>query len=77
MKINYCEETEVIEMSKTKFGNLFLIDISFEDRTIPFVFDTGASITVISKSVSKLIGATPTEDTIVGGGNCFFKNKCY
>ena len=42
MKINYCEETEVIEMSKTKFGNLFLIDISFEDRTIPFVFDTVA-----------------------------------
>lgn len=69
MKINYYKETEVIEMSKTKFENLFLIDVSFEDRIIPFVFDTGASITVISKSVSKLIGAIPTEDTIVGGGN--------
>lgn len=69
MKINYCEEIEIIEMPKTKFENLFFIDVSIEGQIIPFVFDTGASITVISKSVSKLIGATPSEDTVVGGGN--------
>ena len=69
MKVNYGEEIEIIKMSKTKFENLFLIDVSFKEQTIPFVFDTGASITVISKSVSKMIGAILTEDVVVGGGN--------
>ncbi|WP_352419070.1 retropepsin-like aspartic protease [Proteiniborus sp.] len=69
MKVKYGTETEIIKMSKTKIANLFVIDVQFEDKIVPLVYDTGASITVISNSVSKLIDAIPTDDSIIGGGN--------
>lgn len=73
MKVKYGTETEIIKMSKIKIANLFVIDVQFEDKTVPLVYDTGASITVISNSASKLVGAIPTNDSIIGGGNA---NTC-
>lgn len=69
MKVNHSEEKETIKLSNTKFENLFVVDICFGDKIVPFIFDTGASVTCISKSVSKLIGAIPTGDSVIGGGN--------
>lgn len=69
MKINHSEEKEEIKLSNTKFENLFVVDVCFGDEIVPFIFDTGASITAISKSVSKLIGAVPTGDSVIGRGN--------
>lgn len=69
MKVLYSDSTNLINMSKEKFMNLFLIDILVDGETIPFVFDTGATITVISETIANSVGATPLPDTVRVGGN--------
>jgi len=69
MKILYSENENIINMSKQRFMNLFLINITVDGKFIPLVFDTGASITAISESVADSIGAIPLKDKITVGGN--------
>lgn len=69
MKVLYSDSTNLINMSKEKFMNLFLIDISVDGETIPFVFDTGATITVISESVANSVNTIILPDTVRAGGN--------
>lgn len=69
MKVLYSDSANMINMSKERFANLFLIDILVYNKTIPFVFDTGASITVISESVADSAGAISSSDSVIVGGN--------
>lgn len=69
MEILYSENTTVINMSKEGFANLFLINISIDEKTIPFIFDTGASISAISESVAKDIRVVFLSDSVIVGGN--------
>lgn len=69
MKVLYSDSKDSINMSKERFVNLFLIDIIVGDKTIPLIFDTGGSITAISKSVADSIGAVILPDSVKVGGN--------
>lgn len=69
MKIIYTKAPQTIKMSNKCIANLFLIDVLIGTRKIPFVFDTGASLTVISKSISESVGAVALDGLIAGGGN--------
>lgn len=69
MKVLYSNSINMINMSNERFMNLFLINISVDGKTIPFVFDTGASITVISESVADSAGAVSLSDSVIVGGN--------
>ena len=52
MTISYSNTTTAINMPKERFMNLFLINVIIDEETIPLVFDTGASITVMHISVT-------------------------
>ena len=69
MKILYSDGANIINMPKKEFMNLFLINIIIDKESIPLVFDTGASITVIGESLAKKIKAIPSSDSITGGIN--------
>ncbi len=69
IKVLYSDSTNMINMSKERFINLFLINIIINNKKIALVFDTGASITAISESVSDSIGAVPLNDPVTVGGN--------
>ncbi len=68
MKILYSDSKDSINMSKKRFMNLFLIDIIVGDKRIPLIFDTGGSITAISKSVADSIGAVSLPALVKVGG---------
>lgn len=69
MNILYSKSIDIIDMSQDRLANLFLIDIFCNDNKIPFVFDTGASVTVISTTVAEKIGAISLLDSATAGGN--------
>lgn len=69
MKVLYSDGVDTINMSKERFENLFLIDIIVDDKIIPFVFDTGGTLTAISESVADSIGAISSSDSVKVGGN--------
>lgn len=69
MKVLYSNSSDLINMSKDRFMNLFLIDILVDGKTIPFVFDTGATITVISESIANSVVSIPLQDRVRAGGN--------
>lgn len=73
MKIIHTKAPQKIKMSNKCIANLFLIDVLIGTRKIPFVFDTGASITVVRKSISELVGAVALDGLISGGGNANIK----
>ncbi|SCG82755.1 hypothetical protein DW1_1182 [Proteiniborus sp. DW1] len=69
MKILYSDSIDMINMTNERFMNLFLINILANGKTIPFVFDTGASITAISESIADSVGAISSSDLVTVGGN--------
>lgn len=69
MESRHAATSQTVAMSHERLANLFLIDLFIGTQAIPFVFDTGASMTVISESVSKLAGAAVLGEPITGGGN--------
>ena len=69
MNILYSDSTNTINMSKERFMNLFLINILVDDKSIPLVFDTGASITAISESVADSIGTLSLSESVIVVGN--------
>lgn len=48
LMIHYSKEAEVLRMSEQKFANLFFINVGTGGEAIPLIFDSGASLTVIS-----------------------------
>lgn len=69
MEIIYPKKHDVLNVSCKKAFNLIFIDILADGITIPFVYDTGAAISVISKTTAYKINAKMTDETISGGGN--------
>ncbi|MBU5332551.1 aspartyl protease family protein [Anaerocolumna aminovalerica] len=69
MNILYSKDVDIIDMSHDRFANLLMIDIFHKDNRIPFVFDTGASITTISTTVADKIGAVSLSASVTVGGN--------
>lgn len=69
MQIDYSDIPDVFKISDEVIANLLLVDLCNEENKVPFVFDTGASITVMNETTANLFGAELTEDNIIGGGN--------
>ncbi len=69
MTISYSDKINVINMPKERLMNLFLINIIIDEESIPLVFDTGASITVISESLAKSVETILLSDSITAGNN--------
>ena len=69
MRIKYSKSIDTINMSKDQFINLFLIDIVIDGDSIPLLFDTGGSKSVISKSLAGSMGLSVLSDSIKAGGN--------
>jgi len=55
--------------------NLLLIDLVKEDNSIPFIFDTGATITIISRSTAEKFKAVKKDETVKYSGNSGMKNE--
>lgn len=68
MKIIFQEHSCQIPCETNILKNLIFINIALNGTTIPMVFDTGASISVISTSLSKMAGISSTREIIKGGG---------
>lgn len=68
MDISYAKSS-ILPISNTVIANLIVIDLVNENSSIPFVFDTGATITVMSKSTASRFGAVKTDEVIKAGGN--------
>lgn len=49
--------------------NLLLIDLVKEDNSIPFLFDTGAAITVMSRSTAETFRAVKMDESVKCGNN--------
>lgn len=64
-----CTKINVLPISKTSIANLIVIDLATDSDLIPFVFDTGASVTVMNKTTAEKFRATETEEILKGGGN--------
>ena len=67
MEITYSPVQDTL--SVTRLAGLFLIDIATQDAAVPLVFDTGGSITVLTKSAANALQAQPTGESIMGSGN--------
>lgn len=69
MKITFNLEKIQIPFSSSTLANLIFIDVKIHGIIIPLVFDTGATFTVMSSSLSSLAGAEAFGQVVRGGGN--------
>lgn len=67
MKINFLNDQAVLHAGR--LDALYLVDVSCSNATLPLVFDTGGSISMISKSTAASLCAQQTNETVTGGGN--------
>ena len=67
MNIDYLNSQSML--CATRLDVLYLVDVSCDDETFPLLFDTGASMTVVSKSTAERLCAKQTNETVIGGGN--------
>ena len=67
MKINFTNTTNTIAVERME--SLYLIPVELDDLHIPFVFDTGATMTVMNKTTATRFKAIPSSETVKGGGN--------
>jgi hypothetical protein len=66
MKINYTNTTSTIGVQRLE--TLYLIEVSLGDIYIPFVFDTGATMSLMNQTTATRFKAIPDSETITGGG---------
>ncbi len=69
MRIFFNESHQKIPFSSSTLENLVFVDVLLHGQLIPMIFDTGATMTVISSSISSLVEAKSTGEIIKGGGN--------
>ncbi len=69
MKITFNKTELNMAFSSSTLENLVFVDVLIHGELIPMVFDTGASMTIISSSVSSLVQAKSTGEVLKGGGN--------
>ncbi|BCJ99286.1 retropepsin-like aspartic protease [Anaerocolumna chitinilytica] len=62
-------EIRGVSLKVETLDSLYLIPVDYNNITIPLIFDTGASITAITKTTALSLMAKETERTITGGGN--------
>lgn len=60
--------SNVVSVSKKSFGNLLVIDLKKEGNSASFIFDTGATISVINKTTADRFGAKSLDKKIKAGG---------
>ena len=67
MNITYSPAPDTLSINR--FVGLYLIDVSANGASIPLVFDTGGSISLVTKSTARALGAQPTGTSVTGSGN--------
>ena len=67
MKINFTENTNTIAVQRME--SLYLISAGLDELHIPFVYDTGATMTLMNKTTATRFNAIPSSETVKGGGN--------
>jgi hypothetical protein len=67
MHITYSDRTSKIPVDR--LSTLFLISVDCGELTIPFVFDTGGSMTVVNKTTADTLYGIPCAETVTVGGN--------
>lgn len=67
MKINFTDNTNTIPVKHLE--TLYLIPVGLHDLHIPFVFDTGATMTLMNRTTANIFNSIPCSETVKGGGN--------
>ncbi len=67
MNINYSPTPDMLVINR--LAGLYLIDVTANASIIPLVFDTGASMSVVTKTAAKALGAQTTGAYVTGSGN--------
>jgi len=62
------KEKNIVSVSEKSLGNLIVIDLRKDGLSASFVFDTGASITVVNRTTAEKFGAQETQEKVKGGG---------
>lgn len=62
-------ENRKVSLTVETLDSLYLIPVNYKDITVPLLFDTGASISVVTRTTAIKFEAKETERTIRGGGN--------
>ena len=67
MHIMYSPVQDILSVNR--LAGLFLVDVCANETSVPLVFDTGGSMTVVVKSAAEALGAIPTGESVNGSGN--------
>lgn len=62
------KEKNIVSVSEKSLGNLIVIDLIKDGLSTSFVFDTGASITVVNRTTAEKFGARETQEKVKGSG---------
>ena len=69
MEIRCTQDSSVIPFADVQLASLVFLDLSINGKSFPFLFDTGASITVMSLEVAEKIELRFLDQTVKGRGN--------
>lgn len=67
MKINFTNTTNTLEVQQLE--TLYVIPVALDEIHIPFVFDTGATMTSMSQTTAARLNAITDSETVKCGGN--------
>lgn len=73
MEISFSEVTSTVPAMR--LGPLYLIPVVCDDTQAPLVFDTGASITTLSRTTAEKLHGIKTRKTLTVGGNAASRIK--
>ena len=69
MDIQFTQDRSVIPFADVQLASLVFLDLSINGKTFPFLFDTGASMTVMNAEVAEKIGLRFLDKSVKGSGN--------
>jgi hypothetical protein len=69
MHIRFTQDCSVIPIADVHLVNLVFLNLSVNGKTFPFLFDTGASITVLNAEVAEKISLRFLDQSVKGSGN--------
>ncbi len=67
MNLSYSPAPDTLYVKR--LAGLYLIDVTAKDAAVPLVFDTGGSMTLITRSAAKALHARPGDESLMGSGS--------
>jgi len=67
MDITYSPAPDTLYVNR--LAGLYLIDVSANGASVSLVFDTGGSISLVTRTTARVLGAQPTGTSFTGSGN--------